>query len=262
MGKIRTRILGLEDVEKKQKKEQKEKSERKSKKGEIKEVRVEHAQPIQEKDKKEKKKSASTERKSVRSRGDKYKKAVKLVDKNKTYSVEEAVKLLKKMKYASFDESVEIHLNVDETGLKGEVSLPHATGKIIRIKIVDDTVLTNLEKGIIDFDLLITHPSFMPKLAKFAKVLGPKGLMPNPKAGTISLKPKDVVKKFEKGTMRWKTEAKFPLIHQMIGKISFDEKVLIENTQAFMQSVKTNHIKKAFIKNTMSPAVRLEVEKI
>ena len=117
-----------------------------------------------------------------------------------------------------------------------------------------------MEKGKIEFDVLVTHPSFMPKLAKFAKVLGPKGLMPNPKAGTVSMKPEEIVKKFEKGMLRWKTEAKFPLIHQMIGKISFAEKKLIANAEKFISAVGKVHIKNAFIKSTMSPSVKLELD--
>ena len=158
-----------------------------------------------------------------------------------------------------FNQSVELHFVVDETGLKGEIELPFSTGKIVRVKIVDDKILTDLEKGKIEFDVLVTHPSFMPRLAKFAKVLGPKGLMPNPKAGTVSLKPEEVVKKFEKGMLRWKTEAKFPLIHQMIGKISFEEKNLIANAEKFIEAVGKIHIKKAYIKTTMSPAVKLDL---
>jgi large subunit ribosomal protein L1 len=151
-------------------------------------------------------------------------------------------------------------LNVDEAELKGEVELPHSTGQTVKVTVVDDTVLANIEKGKIDFDVLVTHPSYMPKLAKFAKILGPKGLMPNPKAGTISTNPEEVVKKFSKGVLRWKTESKFPLVHQMIGKISLDTKALVENAEKFIHSVKTNHIKKAFIKSTMSPSLKLDID--
>ena len=186
---------------------------------------------------------------------------VKTSDKTKLYSVDEAIKLLKKIKFTAFDQSVELHLNVDETGLRGEVELPNSTGKTVRIAVVDDKVLENIEKGKIDFDVLVTHPSFMPKLAKFAKVLGPKGLMPNPKAGTISPTPDVVVKKFQKGTIRWKTEAKAPLIHQMIGKLSHDDKALVENATKFVSSVGAKHIQNAFIKSTMSPSLKIEIIK-
>jgi large subunit ribosomal protein L1 len=163
------------------------------------------------------------------------------------------------MKTASFDESVELHLVVEEQGLKGEVELPHSTGKTVRVAIVDDKVLAAIEAGKIDFDVLITHPSYMPKLAKFAKVLGPKGLMPNPKAGTISPNPEEVAKKFQKGVLRWKTEPKATLIHQMLGKISMKEEEIKENIEAFFKSVGTKNIKKAYLKTTMSPSVKIEV---
>ncbi len=123
-------------------------------------------------------------------------------------------------------------------------------------------ILEQIEQGVIDFDVLVAHPSFMPKLAKFARVLGPKGLMPSPKSGTVSTNTEEVVKKFEKGTLRWKTEPKFPLIHQLIGKLSSDEKMLIENAQTFVNSVEKMHIKGAFIKSTMSPSMKLDIDKI
>lgn len=119
-----------------------------------------------------------------------------------------------------------------------------------------------MEKGIIDFDILITHPSFMPKLAKYAKVLGPKGLMPNPKAGTVSTAPEEVAKKFQTGVMRWKSEAKFPLLHQMIAKISLENDKIEENAVVFIQSVGKAHIKEVFIKTTMSPSMKIDIEKL
>lgn len=197
-----------------------------------------------------------------KARGAKYAKAVKMVDAKKKYTVEEAVALVKKMKFSSFDESVEVHLNVDKTGLKGEVELPHSTGKTVRVAIVSDKVLDELTNGKINFDILITHPSFMPKLAKFARVLGPKGLMPNPKAGTISPNPEEVAKKFEKGTLRFKTEGKFPLIHQMVGKLSHEDKALVENIKAFIEVVGKPHISGAFVTSTMTPSVQLDLDRV
>ncbi len=269
MGKIRTRVLGSEKIEKKQKEEQKLKSQAKkiaATKADKTEDPKKEATEIKKTDVKstKKTKSASITKSgtSTRRRGKKYSEALKKLDKTKTYSLEEAVKLLKGVKFANFDESVELHFDVEEAGLKGEVELPHSTGKTTRVTIVDEKVLSNLEKGIIDFDILVTHPSFMGKLAKFARVLGPKGLMPNPKAGTISTNPEEIAKKFAKGALRWKTEAKFPLIHQMIGKVSFEDKALVENGSAFVKSVGTNKIKKAYIKTTMSPSLRLNLEKL
>lgn len=277
MGKIRTRTIGLEDVEEQEKQEAKErakvkKEEKKHKKAsskameELKSVEAKEKAEVQEeggevveksepvKEKKEEKKAVSTH-----VRGKKHREAMKQVDKNKVYGLAEAIALLKKIKYASFDESVELHLNVKEQGIKGEVALPHTTGKTVRVKVVDDALLETLEKGVIDFDVLVTHPSFMPKLAKFARVLGPKGLMPNPKAGTVSTNPDEVVKKFEKGTLRYKTEPKFHLMHQLIGKISHEEGALVENADAFLNAVGRTNITAAFIKTTMSPSLKIQI---
>lgn len=265
MGKIKTRILGLEEVEEKQKKEQKEKSKQKKavkKSATVKTETIEEKKsPASTKVSAGKKKSTDVKKVVVRSRGKAYQKAKNEIDRTKKYSIAEAVKILKKIKFTNINESVELHLNVDKTGLKGEVELPYSTGKTIRIKIVDDKLLADLEKGKIEFDVLITHPSYMPKLARFAKVLGPKGLMPNPKAGTISPRPEEVAKKFEKGMLHWKTEPKFPLIHQMIGKLSAEDKELIENANKFLQSVGKTHVISVFIKSTMSPSIKLDLEK-
>ncbi len=267
MGKIRTRVLGLEDVEKKQKADQKQRSVEKKK---VRSVgaddksleKMEKAKKLIEASAvRPKKEKEEVKKVKVNVRGKNHQKAMKLIDKTKTYSLQEAIELLKKVKYAHFDESVELHLVVDAEGLKGEAELPHTTGKVTRVKVVDEKVLADIEEGKFDFDILVTHPSFMPKLAKFARVLGPKGLMPNPKAGTISTKPEEVAKKFEKGALRWKTEAKAPLIHQMIGKISFSTKDLVENAQALLLSVGRSHLQKAFVKTTMSPSIKLNLDK-
>ncbi len=273
MGKIRTRVLGMEDVEKQQKDEQKKRSEEKKmkrksskaveaiKEAEKKEkMEVEEIKTEKKKDTKESKKTVLVRK--IRARGKKHVAAAKKVDKNKLYLLEESVPLLKKIKYAKFDEAVELHLNVDKEGIKGEVELPHATGKTVRVAIVDDKLLDKLESGTIDFDILITHPSFMPKLAKFARVLGPKGLMPNPKSGTISTTPEQVAKKFEKGMTRFKSEPKFPLVHLLVGKVSHEDKALVENAKALLQAVGKAHIKDAYIKTTMSPSLKINIENL
>lgn len=262
MGKVKTRLLGMEDVEEKQKKDQKEKAAQKKalkKKNVVvkkaKDEVVEKA-PVVLKAPKPAKKTIV----KIKPRGKRYEESKKILDSKKTYDLKEAIVILKKMKSAKFDESVEIHFVVDEIGLKGEVDLPHSTGKIIKIAVVDDKVLEEIEKGKLDFDMLVTHPSFMPKLAKYAKILGPKGLMPNPKAGTISPKPEEIVKKFARGVLRWKTEAKAPLIHQMVGKLSFEDKKLQENCLKLIQSVGEKHILKVNIKSTMSPSIKLTIK--
>ncbi|NTU72854.1 hypothetical protein HGB07_01620 [Candidatus Roizmanbacteria bacterium] len=263
MGKIRTRVIGDEEVEKQQKDEQKKRSEQKKKERKLNlsdlkdakdDVVVEESQKEVEKDEKHEVK--------VRSHGKRYSESKKLVEKKKKYHLEEAVALLKKMKRAQFEESVEVHLNVDKEGLKGEVELPHSTGKTVRVAVVDDALLDKLENGVIDFDVLVTHPSFMPKLAKYARILGPKGLMPNPKAGTISTDTDAVVKKFSKGVLRWKGEAKFPLVHQLVGKISLEDAALAENVRAFYNAVGKVHVKSMVIKSTMSPSVLIDIDTI
>jgi len=280
MGKIRTRILGLEEVEKKQKEEQKKRKQEKKKirapglKGgermvavEVKEEEMEKLEKAKKILKEKPKAAKKEEEKKVsqlqkKSRSKKYQELKKLVDKNKNYSIKEAITLLKKMNQFNFDQTVELHLNVDKTGLKGEVELPYSIGKKLRVAIVDDKVLAQIEKGELDFDVLITHPSYMPKLARFARILGPKGLMPNPKAGTISDKPEEVAKKFEKGLIRWKTEPKFPLIHQAVGKLSLDEEKLVANALGFLKSVGRAHIRSVFVKATMTPSIKLSLEEL
>lgn len=260
MGKIRTRTIGLENVEEEQKKEQKKRSEeKKTKEKPVKKEELTEKKPLS---KKENVKKETEKKQKVRSRSKTYLEAQKLIDRKKKYTLQESIGLLKKIKRSSFDETVELHINADKTGLKGEIQLPHSIGKTVRVAVVDDALLDQIEKGVFDFDILVTHPSFMPKLARFAKTLGPKGLMPNPKAGTISPNPQDVVKKFEKGMLRWKTEPKFPLIHQMIGKISFEESALFENAKTFLQAVGKAHIQKVVVKTTMSPSLWIDTESI
>lgn len=255
MGKIRTRILGLEDIEKQQKDEQKKRSAEKSVEKKQDEKGQSKAEEVKKEEVKESKKAVS-----ARVRGKKYLAAKKVVAKGTKMKLNEAVELLKKIKYASFDESVDVHMNVVKTGLRGEVELPHSTGKTVRVAIVNDTVLEQLAENKIEFDILITHPSFMPKLARYAKLLGPKGLMPNPKAGTISTSPDEVAKKFMKGTLRWKTEPKFPILHQMVGKLSYDTVKLVENAQALVNAVGKTNIKNVFVASSMGPSVEIEIE--
>lgn len=250
MGKNRKQIVGLADIDKQHKVESTE--------------QTETGAPSESKTEGEAKVEVAAPKKNVskKVRGKKYLEAKKKMGEKKMMKLGEAIELLKKAKYASFDESVDLHLNVVKTGLRGEVELPHSTGKTVRVAIVNDSLLEQLAQGKIEFDVLITHPSFMSKLARFAKVLGPKGLMPNPKAGTVSATPEEVAKKFMKGTLRWKTEPKFPIIHQMIGKLSYDSKQLTENAQAFINAVGKAQIKSVFIASSMGLSVGVEIEEV
>lgn len=192
-------------------------------------------------------------------RSKKYQEVQKLVKRDKKYNLEEAIKLVKKISYAHFDASVDLHINVTRTGKLGEVDLPHSSGKTKRVVVVDDKVLKQIEDGQLDFDVLITHPQYMPKLAKFARILGPKGLMPNPKNGTITTEPEKVKAKLEKGNhLILKTEAKAPLIHLSIGRASFPEKQLKENIAAVLNAFKPSEVKAVFLAPTMGPSIRLQ----
>ena len=132
--------------------------------------------------------------------------AQSFIDKSKTYSLSDAISLVKKTSFSKFDGSVELHINVSDKGIRGTVSLPHGTGKQVRVKIADDKLISDLSaNGKIDFDILVASPEMMPKLAKIAKILGPRGLMPNPKTNTIGENPSQLVKILS-SSVSWKTQ--------------------------------------------------------
>ena len=193
-----------------------------------------------------------------KTRGRRWQEARKKIDPQKTYSLTEAIKLLKTVSISRFDGSVDAHLVVKKVGLKGEVEFPHPTGKQQKIRIADEALLKDLEKGKINFTLLIATPQMMPKLAKYAKILGPRGLMPNPKAGTITDKPQDLAKKLA-GKTSWKTENKAPLVHLTIGKVSQPEHQLEENFKALIAAVGQQNIKKAVLAPTMGPGIKIKI---
>lgn len=274
MGKIRVKTLGLEEAEGKQKKETKKRQESKRTvkvpglKGgervvavgpseeELAKLEVPKKEEVSKVSKGEdKRKKAVAVRKKVRSKS--YQAVAKMIDKTKKYTVSEALDLISKISRAKFDETVELHVNTIEKGISGNVTLPHGTGKKIKVAIADEDLIAKVEKGKIDFDILLAEPSIMPKLAKVAKVLGPRGLMPNPKNGTISTDPKTLAKKYEGGQIRFKTEAKSPIMHLTVGKVSFGVKKLSENIENILEAVKKEKIRKVTLKSTMSPGIRL-----
>lgn len=187
-----------------------------------------------------------------------HKENLTFVSKTATYTLPQALEALKKFKKSKFDETVELHINTKEKGVSGQATLPHGTGKTLRIKVADDATISEVEKGKINFDVLVAHPSMMPKLAKVARVLGPRGLMPNPKNGTITDKPEEAVKKLSGGQISYKTESAAPIIHTIVGKVSFEDKKLSENITTLLSSIGTANIKSATLKSTMSPGIRLK----
>lgn len=195
--------------------------------------------------------------KKIKVRGRKYLLARAKVDPTRVYLVDEAVKLVKETSFSSFPGRVEAHLVLRTGSVNKTVDLPYSTGQTRRIEIANDETIEKLKTGKIDFDLLIASPSMMPKLVPFARLLGPRGLMPNPKQGTISEKPEEVVSRFSGNTLQLKTEAKAPLLHAVIGKVDQTDKTLAENLLAVMGAVKDKGVQKAVLKATMGPAIKV-----
>lgn len=263
MGKIRVKTLGDEELEKQQAEEAKKRHE--AKKVEKKEST--DADVVSEnQDKKKLKETTQKKTSKGLTRSKSYQTKVALVDREKVYSLSEALTLLPQLQRAKFDETVEIHVNTTETGVSGSVTLPHGTGKQTRIAIADgsdaqglEELVKNIESGSIDFDILIATPDSMPKLARVARILGPRGLMPNPKNGTVTPNPKDVAKKYEGGQINYKTESKFPLLHIAVGKVSFGDKKLAENIKSVFATLPAKQIKNVTLKSTMSPGMKVDL---
>lgn len=200
-----------------------------------------------------------------RVRGKKYQEAVKLVDKTKLYALSDAVSLVKRTSITKFDATVEAHLNLnpatlgDKTDYRGSVTLPHGTGKQVRVVVADDAIIEEITAGKINFDILVAHPSMMPKLAKVARILGPKGLMPNPKTGTVTVEVEKRVKELSHGQINFKTEPDNPLIHIAIGKVSFTDKQLGENVEAIVASIGRGKIAKITLSSTMGPGIKVQI---
>lgn len=212
-----------------------------------------------------------------------------LVDKNKVYTLDEAVKLVKETSAVKFDASVEIHANLGIDPKKGEqqiratAALPHGTGKSKKLAAFvspekekeakdagadvvcgEEEIKKIKDTGKFDFEIAVTTPDMMPKLASIAKVLGPKGLMPNPKTETVSPNLKKMIEELKKGKITFKNDDTSN-IHQIVGKTSFSETQLKENIAAFLEalkkakpsSTKGTYIKSLSVCTTMGPAIRL-----
>src|SRR5665811_1734573 len=267
MGKVRVKTIGDDELELKEKKERKQKKEVKiaEKKEKVEstpeEKTVQEANAVEKEVKKEvksyKKKAAKKTKANPHSKS--YVDAKTKIDMSKSYTISDGIELLRKLKKAKFDETVELHLTMSEQGISGNLTLPYGTGKKTRVVIADDNILLEVEKGKIDFDLLVANPSMMPKLAKVAKILGPRGLMPNPKNGTITNDPEALVKKYEGGQINFKTEATAPIIHFTVGKISFEDKKLTANINTILKAVKKEQIRKITLSSTMSPGIKIAI---
>jgi large subunit ribosomal protein L1 len=222
----------------------------------------------------------------------KYLAAKAQVDQKKVYPIEEAVTLIKKISTTKFDASIDIaiKLNLDTTKpeqqLRGTIALPHYFGKKIRILVLADDVtptqakeagadyfggkdkIDEIKGGWLDFDLIVAHPKYMPELSKLGKILGPRGLMPNPKLGTVTPDVLKVIKEFKKGKMNYRTDT-YGNIHMVIGKVSAETDHIVSNIKTFIEfllskrpsTVKGEYIQKVYVSSTMGPSIKLDITK-
>lgn len=203
------------------------------------------------------KKAVKNEQSQARSQ--RYIDARSKINKANLYKLEDAIKLVKEITNTKFDSTMEVHVIVKKQGLSANVTLPNSFGKAKKIEVADDSTIEKLKAGKIDFDVLLATPEMMPKLVMFARLLGPRGLMPNPKNGTVIKKVSDA-EKFSANTLTLKTEKEQPLIHAAFGKVSMDDKDLIKNLETILNALSgTKQITKAVIKSTMSPSVKLSI---
>ena len=231
---------------------------------------------IPEDGKKSEKKVVKKEEKAQKKvRSKKYQEAIKDLDRTRTYPLPEALDMIKKLSYAKFNATLEAHINTLHAGIRGLVSLPHAAGKKLKILVFakagedfsdavlgDDSTISEIEKGKVDFDLIIATAQWMPALAKLAKILGPKGLMPNPKNGTITDDPKKVVESFQAGKTEYKTEPKAPVIHLGLGKLNQPNEELAANVKALISTLGKTKIKKVTLSPTMGPGIKVDLASI
>jgi large subunit ribosomal protein L1 len=231
----------------------------------------------------------------VAKHGKKYQEANKLVDKSKTYPPEEAIELAKKTAYAKFDQTVELHLRMGvdprsaDQQVRGVILLPNGLGKKTRVLVFTqgegvrlaqeagadyagaDELIKQIEGGWLEFDVSVATPDMMPKVAKLGRILGRRGLMPNPKSGTV-VQPQDlarVISEARKGRTEFRLD-RTAIIHLPIGKISFDKDKLLENLAAAVEAIvkakpsgsKGQYIKSAFLSTAMGPGFKLDITSI
>lgn len=224
------------------------------------EENVEKDQKEEKKDE-EKSKAKPQKRGKARIRSKKYKEVAELIDRKNIYEMSEALELVKKTNLAKFDGSVEAHIRLlgksgKSENVRGTFSYPHSTGKKITVVILDDATIAEIEKTKkADFDIALATPDRMAQVAKLARILGPKGKMPNPKSGTVTSDPEKTKKELEGGLTEYKTDS-FGIIHQVIGKLSSDNQALEENLRSLIAVLPKDKIASAYIAATMGPSVK------
>lgn len=200
----------------------------------------------------------STKKSKKVGRSKRYSKVRSQVDRTKFYAPLAAIELVKKLSYSSFPGTITADMVAKDTNVQTDITLPHSTGKTVKVAIADDELLKEIEAGTISFDILVSSRQFVPKLAKFAKILGPRGLMPNPKNGTITENPEAKKKELEGGKMTVKTEKKQPIMHITLGKTNMESQDLADNLIALMTALQ-GRILRVTISATMSPGVKVEL---
>ena len=222
-------------------------------------------------------------------RGKKYVEAAKAIDRATLYDTDEAVALVKKVAVAKFDETIEAHIRTGCDGrhadqqIRGAVVLPHGTGKTVRVLVLCtpdketeakeagadhvglDDYIEKIKNGWTDVDVIICTPSVMAKIGAIGRILGPRGLMPNPKTGTVTMDIAQAVKEVKAGKIDFKVD-KQGIIHASVGKVSFDPHQLAENALEFIntviklkpQALKGTYVKSIFISSTMSPGINID----
>ncbi|KUK84213.1 MAG: 50S ribosomal protein L1 [Microgenomates bacterium 39_6] len=212
---------------------------------------------------KTKNKPAKTEKKTkVRNnkKSPRYLKAKKIVNEKKEYSLKEAISLLKKTAWANFDEAAEAHLLIKKEQFSTRVKFPYDCGKERVIAIADDRkTMAKIESGEIDFDVLLSSPKVMPKLVAYARILGPRGLMPNPKEGTVTDDPQKKAKEIADLGVKIKTEKKAPLIHTVFGRASQKKGELEANLEELIRAIGRQNIKNLVISTTMGPGIKVDI---
>jgi large subunit ribosomal protein L1 len=196
----------------------------------------------------------------LRLRGKKYRAKVGLVDKNRVYTLAEAMELVKETSTSTFDAAVEMHCKVKGDAVRGTVTLPSGSGKTKKVAIADDETLEKIAAGVYDFDVLLATPAQMPKLAKFAKALGPKGLMPSPKAGTVTDDLERVSAEIGGGRIEYRAD-KNSVVHVSIGRVSFAADKLAENFQAMENALSNAKLQSISVASTMGPGIRVALTK-
>ncbi|MFA5933581.1 MAG: 50S ribosomal protein L1 [Microgenomates group bacterium] len=237
------------------------------------ETEVEAKKEVKEQVKKEKKSKASKKVKKVRSK--KYQEVLEKADKNSKLPALEAVKRAQENSITKFEGTIEAHINTSAKNLRGLINMPFAQGKKLRILAFGDNadksgadiigseeIIAGIDKGKIDFDVVVTTPEWMPKLAKLARILGPRSLMPNPKNGTITENLEKAVADLQGGKTEYKTEKDGTVIHLSVGKTSQAPEEIVANLKVIYNTVGRSKVKKISLSPTMGPSARVDLQSL